>query len=72
MDRLNTRKAESQDLSVYYLQRVTKELAEDLNKVRTTADFKPESIHHLIYALQQGSLTITSNTTPVKSGKSAK
>lgn len=38
----------------YYLQRATQELAEDLDKVRNTNDFKAESIHFLVHALKQG------------------
>ena len=38
----------------HYLQRATQELAEDLDKVRNTNDFKAESIQFLVHALQQG------------------
>lgn len=37
-----------------YLQRTTQELAEDLDKVRNTNDFKADSIQFLVHALQQG------------------
>ncbi|KAI9150161.1 hypothetical protein HJFPF1_09916 [Paramyrothecium foliicola] len=40
--------------SSLYLQHVTKELAEDLDKVRTADDFKADSISFLVHALQQG------------------
>lgn len=42
------------DFSAYYLQRATKELAEDLGKVRDARDFKPESVQVLVHAIQQG------------------
>lgn len=38
----------------HYLQRMTQELAEDLDKVRNTNDFKAESVQFLVHALQQG------------------
>lgn len=37
-----------------YLQRLTGEVAEDLDKVRNADDFKPDSIPFLVHALQQG------------------
>jgi ribosome assembly protein 3 len=46
--------------SSLYLQRVTKELAEDLDKVRNADDFKADSISFLIHALQQGSAQFSS------------
>lgn len=42
------------DFSAYYLQRVTQELSEDLDKVRNAEDFKADSIPFLVRALQQG------------------
>jgi ribosome assembly protein 3 len=38
----------------FYLQNVTKELAEDLDKVRNADDFKADSVSFLVHALQQG------------------
>lgn len=46
---------ETTDFSAYYLQRATKELAEDLGKVRDARDFKPDSVQVLVHAIQQGS-----------------
>lgn len=48
------------DFSAYYLQRATKELAEDLGKVRDARDFKPESVQVLVHAIQQGSTSFPS------------
>ena len=42
------------EFQAYYLQRATKELAEDLDKVRSADDFKNDAIPLLIHALQQG------------------
>lgn len=42
------------EFQAYYLQRATKELAEDLDKVRNADDFKNDAIPLLIHALQQG------------------
>lgn len=38
----------------YYLQRATKEFAEDLDKIRKAEDFKNDAIPILINALSQG------------------
>lgn len=38
----------------YYLQRATKEFAEDLDKIRTTDDFKGDAFPMLIKSLKQG------------------
>jgi ribosome assembly protein 3 len=46
--------AVSEEFKAYYLQRATKELAEDLDKVRGADDFKNDAIPLLIHALQQG------------------
>ena len=46
--------ANSPAFESYYLQRATQEMAEDLDKVRNTNDFKAESIHSLVHALKQG------------------
>jgi ribosome assembly protein 3 len=43
----------------YYLQRATKELGEDLEKVRNAPDFKPESVQILVNALRQGASTFS-------------
>jgi len=42
------------EFTSYYLQRVTKEFAEDLDKVRGAEDFKNDALPLLISALQQG------------------
>jgi ribosome assembly protein 3 len=42
------------DFTSYYLQRVTKEFAEDLDKVRAADDFKNDALQILVNALQQG------------------
>lgn len=42
------------EFTAYYLQRATQEFAEDLDKVRTADDFKPDSVPLLVHALQQG------------------
>lgn len=44
----------SEEFTSYYLQRVTKEFAEDLDKVRNADDFKNDALPLLISALQQG------------------
>ncbi|KAM7197167.1 Ribosome-assembly protein 3 domain containing protein [Naviculisporaceae sp. PSN 640] len=44
----------SEEFTSYYLQRVTKEFAEDLDKVRNADDFKSDAMPLLISALQQG------------------
>ncbi|KAK3376020.1 ribosome-assembly protein 3-domain-containing protein [Lasiosphaeria ovina] len=38
----------------YYLQRATKEFAEDLDKVRGADDFRNDALQILVSALQQG------------------
>lgn len=38
----------------YYLQRATKEFAEDLDKIRNADDFKNDAIPVLVNALSQG------------------
>lgn len=42
------------DFESYYLQRLTQELAEDLDRVRNADDFKSDSVQYLVHALQQG------------------
>lgn len=49
------------EFSAYYLQRATKELAGDLDKVRDARDFKPESVQVLVHAIQQGSTSFPSS-----------
>lgn len=45
----------SADFPSFYLQRATREFAEDLDKIRLADDFKPDSsIPFLVHALQQG------------------
>ncbi|KAJ0165459.1 hypothetical protein CTA2_11187 [Colletotrichum tanaceti] len=44
----------SQEFNAFYLQRTTREFAEDLDKVREADDFKAESVPFLVHALQQG------------------
>ncbi|KAM7221541.1 ribosome assembly protein 3, partial [Rhypophila decipiens] len=44
-----------EEFTSYYLQRVTKEFAEDLDKIRNADDFKNDAFPLLISALQQGS-----------------
>lgn len=43
------------NFAAYYLQRATKELADDLGKVHDARDFKPDSVEVLVHAIQQGS-----------------
>ncbi|OAR01335.1 hypothetical protein LLEC1_07633 [Akanthomyces lecanii] len=38
-----------------YLQRLTQELSEDLDKVRNADDFRADSVPFLVHALAQGS-----------------
>ncbi len=47
-------KGVSTEFTAYYLQRATKEFAEDLDKVRVADDFKSDAIPLLVHALQQG------------------
>ncbi|KAK3305547.1 ribosome-assembly protein 3-domain-containing protein [Chaetomium strumarium] len=42
------------EFTSYYLQRATKEFAEDLDKVRAADDFKNDALQILVSALQQG------------------
>lgn len=42
------------DFTDYYLQRATKEFAEDLDKIRTAGDFKGDALPLLIGSLSQG------------------
>ncbi|KAF2667045.1 hypothetical protein BT63DRAFT_458005 [Microthyrium microscopicum] len=43
------------DFDAFYLRKVTMELQEDLDKIRSAVDFKDSSLPILISALQQGS-----------------
>ena len=38
----------------FFLQQATKELSDDLNRVRSSDDFRVESVPFLVHALQQG------------------
>lgn len=42
------------DFAAFYLQKLTQELSEDLDKVRNADDFKADSVPFLVHALQQG------------------
>ena len=42
------------DFASFYLRRITEELADDLDKVRSANDFSESSLPILIHALQQG------------------
>jgi ribosome assembly protein 3 len=42
------------DFNSWYLRQVTRELEEDLDKIRSASDFKDSSLPILITALQQG------------------
>ncbi|KAK0724817.1 ribosome-assembly protein 3-domain-containing protein [Lasiosphaeris hirsuta] len=42
------------EFASYYLQRITKEFAEDLDKMRSADDFRNEAMQVLVGALQQG------------------
>jgi ribosome assembly protein 3 len=45
----------AQNFQSYYLQRVTQEFSDDLDKIRTADDFKQNSVPFLVHCLQQGS-----------------
>lgn len=47
------------EFTSYYLQRATKEFAEDLDKVRAADDFKNDAVQILVSALQQGTALFT-------------
>jgi ribosome assembly protein 3 len=49
-----TDKAVSAEFTSYYLQRATKEFAEDLDKIRNADDFKSDAVPLLVHALEQG------------------
>jgi ribosome assembly protein 3 len=42
------------EFSACYLQRLTRELSEDLDKIRNADDFKSDSVSFLVHALKQG------------------
>lgn len=42
------------NFSAYYLQQLTQELSDDIDKLRAADDFKPESVSFLVHALRQG------------------
>ncbi|KOS23450.1 Ribosome assembly protein 3 [Escovopsis weberi] len=42
------------EFTAFYLQKLTQELSEDLEKVRNADDFKTDSVPFLVHALQQG------------------
>lgn len=46
--------------SALYLQKLTQELSEDLDKIRNADDFKAESVPFLVHALQQGAQQFSS------------
>lgn len=43
-----------EDFDAVYIRKITTELADDLDKVRSAQDFKANSIPMLIHALKQG------------------
>lgn len=43
-----------EDFDAIYIRKITTELADDLDKVRSAQDFKANSIPMLIHALKQG------------------
>ncbi|KAL7951171.1 ribosome-assembly protein 3 domain-containing protein [Trichoderma barbatum] len=45
---------QNQQFTSLYLQKLTQELSEDLDKIRNADDFKAESVPFLVHALQQG------------------
>lgn len=44
----------AEDFDAIYIRKITTELADDLDKVRSAQDFKANSIPMLIHALKQG------------------
>lgn len=48
-------KQDETKFSAYYLQQITHELSEDIDKVRVAEDFKSDSVSFLVHALRQGS-----------------
>jgi hypothetical protein len=54
MKRELTENEKAPDFASYYLRKITQELADDLDKVRSANDFSEKSLPTLIHALQQG------------------
>lgn len=50
----------SADFSTFYLQQITQELSDDIQKVREAEDFKMDSVSFLVHALRQGSSQLLS------------
>lgn len=48
-------KQDETKFSAYYLQQITRELSDDIDKVRVADDFKSDSVSFLVHALRQGS-----------------
>lgn len=48
-----------EEFTAVYLQKITKELADDLDKVRSAQDFKVSSVPMLVHALKQGAQLFT-------------
>jgi len=46
--------SDSTDFASFYLRTITKELSDDLDKIRSANDFSEQSVPILIHALQQG------------------
>ncbi|KAJ0115903.1 hypothetical protein N8I77_003787 [Diaporthe amygdali] len=59
-DKQMTDKEVSAAFTSFYLQRATKEFAEDLDKIRNADDFKSEAIPTLVSALSQGTAMFSS------------
>ncbi|KAG6251020.1 hypothetical protein E4U24_001409 [Claviceps purpurea] len=51
--------------TAFYLQQLTQELSNDVDKVRVAEDFKTDSVPFLVHALRQGSSQLSSNTKAV-------
>lgn len=51
---MSDKKQDAAEFTNYYLQRATKEFAEDLDKIRTAGDFKGDALPLLIGSLSQG------------------
>lgn len=49
-----TENGRTPDFASYYLRKITQELADDLDKIRSANDFSEKSLPILIHALQQG------------------
>lgn len=68
------------EFTSYYLQRATKEFAEDLDKVRAADDFKNDAVELLVGALRQGTalfspeeqrrIVTAASRPPARAGKS--